>query len=172
GARRRPWARRPSRPGRRPRSGDSRRPPHRGRRRTRDRGRDLARGYNERPAGFGAPGHDASRRGGVGSPVQCPRRSQGRRPRRGVVMTADLLTGEPEVVATGVDLFTEALTAQAVSTTAVEWRPPLPGTEEELVRAAADPRRHEANTRALERMMRSTAELVDVRPARESLGLQ
>ncbi len=87
-------------------------------------------------------------------------------------MTADLLTGEPEVVATGVDLFTEALTAQAVSTTAVEWRPPLPGTEEELVRVAADPRRHEANTRALERMLRSTAELVDVRPAREALGLQ
>ncbi|HEX6235146.1 MAG TPA: DUF1116 domain-containing protein [Jiangellaceae bacterium] len=87
-------------------------------------------------------------------------------------MTDELLRGEPRVVATGVDLFTDALAAQAVSTTPVEWRPPSPGTEDQLARVAADPRRADANAAAIDRMLRSTAELVDVRPAREALGLE
>jgi hypothetical protein len=87
-------------------------------------------------------------------------------------MTDNVLSSEPSVVATGVDLLAEALTAQAVSTTTVEWRPPLPGTEEPLARVAADPRRADANAEATDRMLRSTAELVDVRPAREALGLE
>ncbi|HEX6326456.1 MAG TPA: DUF1116 domain-containing protein [Jiangellaceae bacterium] len=87
-------------------------------------------------------------------------------------MTRELLRGEPSVVTTGVDLFAEALAAQAVATTPVEWRPPPPGTEQQLARVANDTRRAEANTEAIDRMLRSTAELVDVRPAREALGLE
>jgi hypothetical protein len=87
-------------------------------------------------------------------------------------MTRELLRGEPSVVTTGVDLFAEALGAQAVATTPVEWRPPQPGTEQQLARVANDTRRAEANTEAIDRMLRSTAELVDVRPAREVLGLE
>jgi hypothetical protein len=87
-------------------------------------------------------------------------------------MTSELLRGEPGVVTTGVDLFAEALAAQAVATTPVEWRPPQPGTEPQLARVAADARRAEANIEAIDRMLRSTAELVDVRPAREALGLE
>jgi hypothetical protein len=87
-------------------------------------------------------------------------------------MTSDLLGGEPSVVTAGVDLFTEALAAQAVATTAVDWRPPPAGTEDQLIRVAADPRRAAANATAVERMLRSAAELVDVRPAHEALGLE
>ncbi|NDL55602.1 DUF1116 domain-containing protein [Phytoactinopolyspora mesophila] len=84
----------------------------------------------------------------------------------------DLLTTEPRVVTAGVDLFADALAAQAVATEQVEWRPPLDGTADSLPAVMADPRRAAANTRAVERMLASTAELVDVRPAREVLGLQ
>jgi hypothetical protein len=87
-------------------------------------------------------------------------------------MTRELLRGEPGVVTTGVDLFAEALAAQAVAITPVEWRPPQPGTEQHLARVANDTRRAEANTEAIDRMLRSTAELVDIRPAREVLGLE
>ncbi|HEX5995691.1 MAG TPA: DUF1116 domain-containing protein [Jiangellales bacterium] len=87
-------------------------------------------------------------------------------------MTGELLRGEPRIVTTGVDLFAETLAAQAVATIPVDWRPPPPGTEAQLTQIAADPRRAEANTGAVERMLRSTAELVDVRPARDALGLE
>lgn len=85
---------------------------------------------------------------------------------------ADLLGTEPRAVTAGVDLFREALTQQAVPTEPVEWRPPLAGTEQSLMPVMADPRRVSANARAVERMLGSTAELVDVRPARDVLGLQ
>lgn len=87
-------------------------------------------------------------------------------------MTADLLRSEPAVVTAGVDLFADALVAQAVQTTRVDWRPPPPGTETDLIKVAADPRRPDANAAVIEQMLRSTAELVDVRPAREALGLR
>lgn len=87
-------------------------------------------------------------------------------------MRSDLLGGEPSVVTAGVDLFADTLAAQAVDTTPVDWRPPPAGTEEQLIRVAADPRRAEANATAVERMLRSTAELVDVRQARDALGLE
>ena len=87
-------------------------------------------------------------------------------------MTCELLRGEPGVVTTGVDLFAQALAAQAVATTPVEWRPPPPGTEQQLARVANDARRAKANTEAIDRMLRSTAELVDIRPARAVLGLE
>jgi hypothetical protein len=76
------------------------------------------------------------------------------------------------VVATGLELFAAALTAQAVPVVAVDWRPPPPGTEEPLARVAADPRRAEANRVAVERMVAAGARLVDVRPASEALSLE
>ncbi|PSL04015.1 uncharacterized protein DUF1116 [Haloactinopolyspora alba] len=87
-------------------------------------------------------------------------------------MSDALLHSEPSVITAGVELFTDALTAQAVPVAAVDWRPPLPGTEDDLVRVAADPRRAAANAAAVERMLAATAELVDVRPAHEALGLR
>lgn len=86
--------------------------------------------------------------------------------------TADLLAAEPAVVTAGVELFRDALAAQAVPTVEVDWRPPPAGTEDSLARVAADPRRSAANATAVERMLRSTAELVDVRQARDAFGLR
>ncbi|NEE02137.1 DUF1116 domain-containing protein [Phytoactinopolyspora halotolerans] len=83
-----------------------------------------------------------------------------------------LLTAEPRVAAAGADLLIDSLGAQAVPVERVEWRPPLPGTENSLATVVADPRRAEANRQALDRMLASTSELVDVRPARDALGLQ
>jgi hypothetical protein len=85
---------------------------------------------------------------------------------------SDLLDSEPRVVTAGVELFASALTSQAVPVEPVDWRPPVPGTESALAQVMADPRRAEANSEALARMLASTADLVDVRPAREALGLQ
>jgi hypothetical protein len=86
-----------------------------------------------------------------------------------------LLEHEPQVVATGVSLFADALAAQAVDVTTVDWRPPLgagSGIEEPLARVVADPRRAEANATAVGRMLAAGARLVDVRPARDALGLE
>ncbi|WP_207782615.1 DUF1116 domain-containing protein [Phytoactinopolyspora limicola] len=83
-----------------------------------------------------------------------------------------LLSTEPRVVTAGVDLFTETLRAQAVEVGPVDWRPPLDATAEHVAAVLADPRRDAANAEAVQRMLASTAELVDVRPAREVLGLQ
>ncbi len=85
---------------------------------------------------------------------------------------SDLLRDEPRVVSAGVDLFAAALTAQAVPVTTVDWRPPVAGTEDDLARVLADPRRPDANALALSRMLAAGAELADVRPAREVLGLE
>ncbi|MEV7005012.1 DUF1116 domain-containing protein [Streptosporangium sp. NPDC051022] len=83
-----------------------------------------------------------------------------------------LLAAEPRVVACGAGLFADELTAQAASVLPVDWRPPVAGTETALARVMADPRRAAANALALERMLASTAELVDVVPAGEALGLE
>jgi hypothetical protein len=71
-----------------------------------------------------------------------------------------------------VDLLADALDAQAATATRVDWRPPMAGTEDALVRVLADPRRAAANDEALSRMLGAGAQLVDVRPAREALGLE
>ncbi len=83
-----------------------------------------------------------------------------------------LLDGEPRVVTAGVDLFADALDAQAVTSLRVDWRPPVAGTEDALAAVLADPRRGPANELALDRMRRATATLVNVRPAGVALGLQ
>ncbi|MEP6525592.1 MAG: DUF1116 domain-containing protein [Nocardioidaceae bacterium] len=81
------------------------------------------------------------------------------------------LSEPPAVVTAGAELLADALAAQAVPTTRVDWQPPVTGTETALVRTMTDPRRHAANTRAAERMLAARAALVDVSPASQALDL-
>src|SRR4051794_38028753 len=85
---------------------------------------------------------------------------------------SDLLKPVPHVVAAGIAAFADDLVAQGVSVTRVDWRPPPPGTEGDLADVALDARRVDANEVAVRRMLAAGAELVDVRPAREVLGLE
>ncbi|MEV0592313.1 DUF1116 domain-containing protein [Nonomuraea cavernae] len=82
-----------------------------------------------------------------------------------------LLSGPPHVITVGAGLLQEALEAQAVATTPVEWRPPLPGTADALARVLADPRRMAANERAVARLTSARPHLVAVRRASEVLDL-
>ncbi len=86
----------------------------------------------------------------------------------------DLLAGPPSVITAGIDLLAEALVAQAVEVTAVDFRPALddpPGTADTLSTVLADPRLAAANALAAGRMLGVRAHLVDVLPASEALGL-
>ena len=76
------------------------------------------------------------------------------------------------VVNVGAEMFADAVAAQAVEVTQVDWRPPMTGTEADLAVVLADPRRAEANERAVQAMLGVTAHLVDVAPASEVLGLE
>jgi hypothetical protein len=76
------------------------------------------------------------------------------------------------VVNVGADLLADAIADQAVPVTRVDWRPPMEGTEADIATVAADPRRAEANARALAAVLDVTATLVDVAPASELLGLE
>jgi len=88
-------------------------------------------------------------------------------------MTLDgLLSGEPVVATVGVDLFADALAAQAVTPARVAWEPPRSGAADPLVRVLADPRRVAANAEAIGRMLAAGAVLVDVLPAAEVIGLE
>ncbi|GAB2697226.1 YlbE family protein [Thalassiella azotivora] len=83
-----------------------------------------------------------------------------------------VLSAPERVVTVGVDLFADALAAQSVTVDRVEWRPPLGGHDDAVMRVLADPRREEANRLALSRVLATGAVLVDVRPASEALGLE
>ncbi|RJK96725.1 DUF1116 domain-containing protein [Vallicoccus soli] len=88
-----------------------------------------------------------------------------------------LLAGPPAAVVTaGASLLADALTAQAVAVEPVDWRPPLAAdgldVPAALARVLADPRREEADATAVGRMLAAGAQLVDVRPASEALGLE
>jgi hypothetical protein len=82
------------------------------------------------------------------------------------------VNGPDRVVSVGVDLLAQAVEDQAMPVSRVDWRPPLPGTEDDLVSVALDPLRPDANARALERMLAVQAVLVDVLPAGEAVGLE
>ncbi|MGO4341367.1 DUF1116 domain-containing protein [Pedococcus sp. 2YAF34] len=83
-----------------------------------------------------------------------------------------LLEQDPVVATAGAGMFAEALREQAVVVSEADWRPPPEESVEALGRVLADRRRAEANTLALQRMTAAGADLVDVRPAREALGLE
>lgn len=82
-----------------------------------------------------------------------------------------LLGGPPAIVAAGVDVFSDALRAQGARVTDVDWRPPGFGDPADLAVLALDPRRNAANRVAVERILAAGSQLVDVRPAREVIGL-
>jgi hypothetical protein len=77
----------------------------------------------------------------------------------------------PDVLSAGVALFAESAAGQGARVTEVDWRPPMAGTEADLARVMADPRRQPANAEALSRIFSTEALLVDVLPAGETLGL-
>jgi len=83
-----------------------------------------------------------------------------------------LLQADVQVVTAGAELFADALAAQAVPVERVDWRPPMSGSEAALTRVMADPRRTTANLTGVQRLLSATAQLVDVRPAAEVLGLE
>ncbi len=83
----------------------------------------------------------------------------------------DLLSSEPAVATVGAGLLADALSAQAVDVTRVDWQPPMDGTAADLAVLAADPRRRDANARAVEAVLGVQAMLVDVAPASDLLGL-
>ena len=88
-------------------------------------------------------------------------------------MTTSRPSEAPVGVATsGAGLFADALDAQAVPVTRVDWRPPMDGTADDLATVALDPLRHAANQRAVQAVLDVQAMLVDVAPASEVLGLQ
>ncbi len=82
------------------------------------------------------------------------------------------------VVCAGIDLLADALREQAVSVTTVGYRPAAlatpdaAGVPDALRRVLADPRRAAANALAAQRMLSVRAQLVDVRPASEAIGLR
>jgi hypothetical protein len=82
-----------------------------------------------------------------------------------------LLSGPPTIVAAGVDVFSDALRAQGAEVHDVDWRPPGFGAPADLAALALDPRRNAANRVAVERILAAGSRLVDVRPAREVIGL-
>jgi hypothetical protein len=82
-----------------------------------------------------------------------------------------LLERAPQVLAAGVDTFAEAIEAQGTTVQRVEWRPPMTGCEADLARVMSDRRRVGANVEALRRIVSTDAQLVDVLPAGEVLGL-
>ena len=65
----------------------------------------------------------------------------------------------PTVVTCGADMFADAVAGQAVDVERVDWRPPMPGTEADLAAVATDPRRPDANRRAVQAMLGVTAHL-------------
>jgi hypothetical protein len=82
-----------------------------------------------------------------------------------------LLNAPPAIVAAGVDVFSDALRAQGAEVHDVDWRPPGFGNPADLAALALDPRRASANRTAVERVLAAGSQLVDVRPARNVLGL-
>ncbi|RLV50865.1 DUF1116 domain-containing protein [Nocardioides mangrovicus] len=77
-----------------------------------------------------------------------------------------------DVVSVGTDVLADAVAEQAAGVERVDWRPPVPGTEDDLATVALDPLRPGANEQALAAMLAVQARLVDVRPAGEVLGLE
>src|SRR5918911_3080468 len=69
----------------------------------------------------------------------------------------------------GLDRFADALAAQGVPVTRVDWRPPVVEPDPAAVALFHAPEIAAANQQAVERLMGAQPILVDVRPAREAL---
>jgi hypothetical protein len=82
-----------------------------------------------------------------------------------------LLSSPPAIVAAGVDVFSDALRAQGADVHDVDWRPPGFGDPADLAAIALDPRRAAANRTAVERVLAAGSQLVDVRQAKDVIGL-
>jgi hypothetical protein len=82
-----------------------------------------------------------------------------------------LLDRRPSVVTAGVEVLHDALAGQGADVVAVRWRPPVAGTSDALAAIAADPRTADANVTAVGRLTGARPHAVDVRPARDVLGL-
>jgi hypothetical protein len=83
----------------------------------------------------------------------------------------DLLRRDVALITAGADLFADAAERQAARVTRVDWAPPMAGTETDLATVLADPRHAAANAEAVRRVQAVRAQLVDVVPAGEVLGL-
>jgi len=81
-------------------------------------------------------------------------------------------TANSPIATAGAGLLADALDAQAVDVARVDWQPPMDGTSDDLAAVALDPRRRDANARAVQAMLDVQAVLVDVAPASEVLGLE
>ncbi len=75
------------------------------------------------------------------------------------------------VVTAGAAMFADTLRSQGVATTEVAWLPPVSGSERALTSVMLDRRRTAANAQAVEAMTSAAASLVEIRPARDALGL-
>jgi hypothetical protein len=84
----------------------------------------------------------------------------------------DLVRREPHVLSAGLELLAGAAERQAARVTRVDWKPPMAGTEVDLVTVLADRRRADANALAVGRMLAARAQLVDLLPARDAVGLR
>jgi hypothetical protein len=84
----------------------------------------------------------------------------------------DLLSGPPQVVTAGVELFETTLRDQAVDILPVEWRPPVDGLSTELAAIVADPRTAAANQTALERITAGEPRWVGITTARDAVGIE
>ena len=121
------------------------------------------------PQGLARQVEAAGRRRRRGAPLQRRGHPAGRRP------AAGRRVDDPRPTASSPSAPTcsrEAVAAQAVAVTRVDWRPPDAGHRGDLAAVAADPLRRDANARALAALLAVQALLVDVAPASEVLGLQ
>ena len=87
-------------------------------------------------------------------------------------MITSLLDEPPAVVTAGLGMFADALAAQAVPVTPVQWRPPAGGTEAALSAIAADPGTAQANAEAVGRLMAARPFLADITRAGAALSLE
>ncbi len=85
---------------------------------------------------------------------------------KGLLQKSDL-----HIATAGVPLLADALVDQQVPVARVDWRPAVFGTQESLDLVMADSRRDGANATALAKMLTAGAQLVDVRQAKDALGL-
>jgi len=84
----------------------------------------------------------------------------------------ELLRREPHVISAGLGLLADAAERQAARVTRVDWSPPMAGVADDLVPVLKDARRGTANAQAVQRMLATRVQLVDVRPAADALGLR